>query len=162
MGDDRRHDLFSKVVARNLDPTRVARVADVAGGKGVLSKKLRVLGFKSVVTFDKRKTSRHKRSDPAYRNYWFTADEEELFDAVVAMHPDQGTDHSILYGARRRVPVIVCPCCVLPHAEAYRGPKRFEDWISHLKKIAARGRLDVQEAQLPMRGRNLVLIMRPR
>lgn len=163
MGDSRRFHLFSELVTRNLKPSEFHRLADVAGGKGVLAKKLRKSGFKEVVTFDKRKLrGKGKKSDLGFRNTWFTYEERDSFDAVVAMHPDQGTDHAILYAARRRVPAIVCPCCVLPHAASYKGPKHFDKWIMHLKDLAEGHSLTTQEAQLPMRGRNLVLIMRPR
>lgn len=155
MGDTRRFRLMADLVTRNVKE-RDLWVADVAGGKGYLQAELRRRGFREVVSFDKRK--KMKRGRKGYRNEWFTYDTERGFGLVVAMHPDEGTDHAILYAARYHVPCIVCPCCVKPHGAPYKGKKDFDPWVRHLKELAHSHGLSVAEAQLPMRGRNLVLI----
>ena len=160
MGDRRRFHLMADLIARN-SLSRQSLVADVAGGKGYLQSELRQRGFKDVVSFDKRRGMAKGRKH--YRYEWFTAKgTEHGFDLVVAMHPDEGTDESILYAARHRVPCIICPCCVKPHGAPYRGKKDFDPWVRHLKALAEGNGLSAHEAMLPMRGRNLVLICRPR
>ncbi len=158
MGDNRRFHLMADLIARNC-LARDGHVADVAGGKGYLQSELRRRGFRNVVSFDKRRGMAKGRKHQRYE--WFTAATEPGFDLIVAMHPDEGTDHAILYAAKHRKPCIVCPCCVKPHGAAYHGPRYFDPWVRHLKGLAETHGLSVSEAQLPMRGRNLVLICNP-
>lgn len=158
MGDSRRFDLFGALCARNLNPSM--RIADVAAGKGLLRANLYQRGFKNVVSWDKRKRMARPRS--GYRYGYFDYRSAPDYDAVVAMHPDEGTDHAIMYGVERRVPVIVCPCCVKPSANVYWGTHTYQDWIHHLRLLAEHGRMEVTETALPMNGRSNVLILRPR
>jgi hypothetical protein len=159
MGDTRRFSLMADLISRNA-LSRDLRVADVAGGKGYLQSELYRKGFRNVISFDKRKGMARGRKN--YRYEWFTHDGTEPgYELVVAMHPDEGTDHAILYAARHRISCIICPCCIKPHGAEYRGKKDFEPWVRHLKAMAEGKRMTVSEAQLPMRGRNLVLICKP-
>lgn len=158
MGDRRRFDLFGALCARNLSPDM--RIADVAAGKGLLRANLYQRGFRNVTCWDKRKRNARPRS--GYRYGYFDFKSAPDYDAVIAMHPDDGTDHAIMYGIKRRVPVIVCPCCVRPSAATYWGAHGcYEDWMTHLVKLAERGRMDVIETALEMTGRSRVLILRP-
>lgn len=98
-----------------------------------------------------------------YRYGWFDhRSAPRDYALVVGMHPDEGTDEIIAYAAKHRVPFCVCPCCVKPHAAAYWGPKTFAPWVDHLARLAQDRGMEVTEAALPMVGRNLVLIGRPR
>lgn len=158
MGDSRRFDLFARVVARNVGTS--ARVADVAGGKGHLQAALRQLGFSDVTSWDRR--PRYAGNRRGYRYGYFDHSTAPEYDAVVAMHPDEGTDHALLYAAERRVPAVICPCCVRPSAAAYAGPGKYHAWVAHLVRLAERGGLAVTATTLPMSGRNDVLILKPR
>lgn len=161
MGDPARFREFAKVIAGQFGTSSDKRIADVAGGKGYLQSALRCQGFRNIVTFDKRpKLAKPHRRD-CYRYEWFTSDHSERFDLVVAMHPDQGTDHSILYGVRNRVPFVVCPCCILPSAATFWANKSFAGWVSHLKQLAEETHT-VSEVRMPISGRNLVLIGTPK
>lgn len=158
MGDRRRFDLFGGLVARNLRPEM--SIADVAAGKGALRANLYQRGFWNVTSWDKRK--RRARGKAGYRYGYFDHRSAPAYDAVVAMHPDGGTDEAIVYAGERRVPAIVCPCCVVPSAATYWGSHgSYEQWMRHLISLAERHRLDVAETVLPMMGRNRVLILRP-
>lgn len=84
------------------------------------------------------------------------------YDLVVGMHPDGATDHIIKYAARHRVPFIVCPCCIVPSAAAFWGRHTFGDWNMHLTKLARDGGFAVEQFVLPMHGRNIVLVGRPK
>lgn len=157
MGDSRRFDLFSKVIERHLN--KEDHIVDIACGKGYLQAALRQLGFKRITSWDKRKRTAKNRM--GYRYGYFDYRHKEKYDAVVAMHPDEGTDHAVLYAGNHQVPAIICPCCIKPHAVAYWGDYNFHSWVSHLKALAVDLGLTIQELMLPMSGKNLVLILRP-
>jgi hypothetical protein len=159
MGDSRRFDLFGAVVARNLD--RAMSIADIAGGKGLLRANLYERGFRNVTSWDKRR--RYAKGRLGYRFEYFDHRTAPTYDAVVAMHPDGGTDEAIVYAGERRVPAIVCPCCAIPSAATYWGARgSYSQWMTHLVRLAERVGLEVTRTALPMTGRNQVLILRPR
>jgi hypothetical protein len=156
MGDTRRFSLMADLIARNIN-TRALRIADVAGGKGYLQSELRRRGFENVLTFDSCKgTPIHRPFN--YRRQLFLHTIEEKFDAIVAMHPDGGTDHAILYASKHKIPFFVCPCCIIPSATKFSGPSNSHSWINHLIRLAERYKVDVQEIQLKMQGCNMVLM----
>lgn len=157
MGDSRRFHEFVKVIRRIIPID--SNVADVAGGKGYLQAAMRQLGYDNVTSWDKRKKYASNRR--GYRYGWFEWDTAPEYDAVVAMHPDEGTDHAILYAARHRVPAIVCPCCVKPSGEVYCGAHEFRAWCEHLERLATQRGCDVKWTALPINGRNLVMIVTP-
>lgn len=158
MGDPRRFDTFAKLVAKHVPPT--ASVADVAGGKGYLQAALRQLGYRSVVSWDRRRRCATGRS--GYRYGYFDHRSAPDYDAVVAMHPDEGTDQAIVYAVERRRPALVCPCCVKPSATVYWGDGNYRDWCLHLAHVAERGKMDVTWTALPIIGRSTVLILKPK
>lgn len=157
MGDARRFDTFAKLIAKNIPVT--ADIADVAGGKGYLQAALRQRGYKKVTSWDKRKRCATGRA--GYRYGWFDHRTAPAYDAVVAMHPDEGTDEAIVYACKHRVPALVCPCCIKPSAEVYWGDGNYKDWCAHLTRLAVRGGMDVTWTTLPIQGRNDVMILRP-
>jgi hypothetical protein len=157
LGDSRRFRLFAERIAANIPAA--ARVADVAGGKGRLQAELRKLGYADVTTYDKRRECSCGR--PGYVYGWFRWDQPAGFDAVVALHPDEGTDHALLYAISNRVPAVVCPCCISPSGAAYGGNRTYPAWFAHLVRLAQRGRMRVTTAKLAMTGRNDVIIATP-
>jgi len=159
MGDSHRFDLFARMVATNF-PKKDARIVDVAGGKGYLKEALRDLGYTNVLTMDKNRKAAKKQKHLAYKYGYFNCNTQEHFDCVVAMHPDEATDHAVLYATKHRVPAFVCPCCIKPDAAAFFERYNFPNWVNHLKRLA-RG-MDVQELYLKMAGKNLVLKLTPR
>ncbi len=159
MGDSHRFDLFGKLIARNLD-SRMS-IADVAGGKGYLQASLRQLGYSKVETWDKRLAMARKVHRNGYRFGYFEYKTAPKYDAVVAMHPDEGTDHCILYAGLHRVPAIICPCCVKPSTVQFWGNRKYNAWMDHLIKLAGEQNLAIVQDKLPMNGRNDVLILKP-
>ncbi len=156
MGDKRRFAEFAMLINQHHPDTAI-RIADVAGGKGYLQMALRGYGYSKIMTYDKRpKLAKPHRSD-FYQYRWFSYNLGKEFDLVVAMHPDQGTDHSILYAAKNRVPFMVCPCCILPSASCFWDRHNFQGWVNHLEKLASETH-DVARIELPISGRNLVLV----
>ena len=159
MGDSRRFQLFADLVSRNL-PDRSLRIADVAGGKGYLKAALHQLGYKNVVTWDKNRKAAKKQNHSGYKYGYFDYRTQEVYDCVVAMHPDEATDHAILYASIHHIPAFVCPCCIKPDAVLFNEKYNFHLWVNHLKRLA-KG-MDIQELYLKMQGRNLVLVLKPR
>lgn len=159
MGDSHRFDLFGKLIAENLDPE--ISIADVAGGKGYLQASLRQRGFKKIETWDKRLATARKVHRNGYRFGYFDYKTAPKYDAVVAMHPDEGTDHCIMYAGLHRVPAIICPCCVKPSAVQFWETRKYNAWLDHLIKLAEQQNLTIQQKRLSMNGRNDVLILRP-
>ncbi len=116
MGDHRRFDIFSNHIVENL-PTSNIRIVDVAGGKGHLRQALFEKGFSDVTTWDKR----NKRVQGNQRFEYFNWETAPEYDILVAMHPDEGTDHSILYAAKWGIDAFICPCCAKGSAVTYWG-----------------------------------------
>ena len=157
MGDRKRFSRFAELISQTC-PDHSVRIADVAGGKGHLQAALRGHGYDDIVTFDKRPKMAKRHRQKFYRYEWFSFNKHRKgFGLVVAMHPDEGTDHSILYAVKNRVPFLVCPCCILPSATSFWGRKSFGGWVSHLEGLALESH-EVRREMLPIAGRNLVLV----
>jgi hypothetical protein len=160
LGDPSRFRVFAKYIAAEFGPE--ARIADVAGGKGKLRASLHLLGYRSVTTIDTRRHLARGRRGEAYRLFDWRS-EPGAYDLVVGMHPDQATDHLILFAGKHRVPAMVCPCCVLPSAAPYGGARwGYGDWLHHLKSLAAGRGLSVRHVRMPFGGRNDLLILTPK
>lgn len=158
MGDSRRFDLFAKLTDKHI--YRETAIVDVASGKGYLQAALRQRGFSNITSWDKRKKNGKNRK--GHRYGWFNWKCKEEYGAVLAMHPDEATDHAILYAGKHKVPALVCPCCVKSDAVVFWGKHTFKEWVKHLKRLADNNGLSVQEEYLPMVGKNLVLILKSR
>jgi hypothetical protein len=157
MGDSRSFDLFAKVIFSNFPPKKYPKIADVAGGKGGLQTALREKGY-NVTTFDKRKGRRNRPGRFQYQYRWFNENIKDKFNLLVGMHPDEATDVIILEAAKRKIPFVVCPCCVKPYAVPFCGAHNYWTWVKHLKRLAHKNGFTVIETLLRMNGKNLVLI----
>ena len=160
MGDSKRFDLFGKLISKQLDPAM--SIVDVAGGKGYLQASLRQLGYSKIETWDKRLATARKVHRNGYRFGYFDFKTAPKYDAVVAMHPDEGTDHCILYAGLHRVPAIICPCCIKPSAVQFWDNRNYTKWLKHLMTLAENQNLNVEQFKLPMNGKNDVLVLRPK
>jgi hypothetical protein len=159
MGDSRRFDEFAKVIARNIP--KEFSIADVAGGKGYLQSALRQLGFRNITSWDKRPKNASNRT--GYRWGFFNYKTDPEYQAVVAMHPDEGTDEALMFACTRKVPAIICPCCVKPSAITFWGSHSdSKSWMDHLTKVARQHGMDVIWTTIPITGKNHVMIVKPR
>lgn len=158
MGDSRRFSLFADLIASNWPASRF--VCDVAGGKGYLQAALYGHGFRNVISWDKRpKYSKGLRAKHYRYGYFDYRSAPIDYELVVGMHPDQGTDHIVSYAVKHRVPFAICPCCILPSAQAYFYPSNsYKHWCDHLAGLAERAGFRVTATSLPMAGRNEVLL----
>lgn len=159
MGDPRRFALFADLIAREF-PETAAHIADVAGGKGYLKAELYRRGFRRVTCWDRRRRLANGRPGQRYQLFDYRNAPRE-YDLVVAMHPDEGTDHALLYSAKHRVPCAIVPCCLTPSAVPYDGRQTWGSWNAHLVELARARRLRVEVSALPMAGRSVVLVARP-
>lgn len=162
MGDNRRFELFAKIISKHIPKSK--SLADIAGGKGYLQFALREMGYKEIETWDKRgrnKKTNIKKGAIKQRYQYFNYQTAPDYDAVVAMHPDEGTDHSILYAAKKRIPAVICPCCIKPSAKAFWERHSYHLWVKHLIKLGEYNNMEVIRTTLPMNGRNDVLIFIP-
>lgn len=160
MGDARRFDLMAKLVDAEFPQYTENPVADVAGGKGYLQASLRQRGWERITTIDRR--HRLAKGRPGQKYGLFTYNTVEKYSLVLGMHPDEATDHIILYAAKNFVPFVVCPCCVKPDAKVYSRNNNLgmnESWLNHLKTLALPTHT-IKEVRLLMDGKNLVLIGR--
>lgn len=161
MGDPARFRLLADLIAERFTPSKTA---DVAGGKGLLRSQLSTRGFSNVTTIDHRKRLAKGRPGQHYGLFdWRTSED---YDLIVGMHPDEASDHIVLYAAERRVPFVLCPCCVKPSAaplsfEYLSNSRSQPQWFTHLSALAQARRMIVEWLYLPMRGANLVLIGTP-
>ena len=159
MGDTRRFDLFGVYIMRHA--TTTTRIADIAGGKGILQANLRQHGFLRVETFDKR--SKHKRGGGMnYKHRLFTPQLAQGFQLLVGMHPDEATDVIIVSAIKNHIPFIVCPCCIKPTLTVYRGKRYYEGWVNHLENVATSGGYSITRTHLKMQGNNIVIHGRPK
>lgn len=157
MGDSKRFRKFAELISYHF-PNREQRIADVASGNGSLQQELRQRSFINIISWDKRR--RNAKGRPGYRYKLFNWRCDEKYDLVIGMHPDEATDHIIMYAVRNNIPFVVCPCCIKPSAYIYNDKSNFELWVEHLKRLA-RGFI-ITEHYLRIDGKNLVLIGKPR
>jgi len=148
-GDPRRFHFFAEYIAARIP--RSAHIVDVASGRGILQAALRERRFSHVTSWDRRRRSPYNRD--GHRYDWFRHDTQESYDAVVAMHPDEGTDHAILYTGHHQISAIICPCCVRPSARPFWEPAKYHVWCAHLERMAQAVSLQVRWDRLPMNGR---------
>ena len=156
MGDTRRFHLLAQLALKHIPLG--ANVVDIAGGKGYLQAALRQAGYTQVTSWDKRPKYANSRRR-LYRYGYFDWQRAPNYGAVVAMHPDEGTDHAVLYAASRGLPGLICPCCIKPDAVAFWQNYKFDLWCRHLEGLALRYERQVIWTRLPMNGRSEVMII---
>lgn len=162
MGDRTRAEELALFVAATFPEAK--RIADVAGGHGVLSYWLRELGFDAVlieprpaplprwIRRDLRKRAVREGHLTTIERITRPVEEVELpaFDAVVAMHPDQATEPAVRAAVKHGLGFAIVPCCVF----ALDGTSySCQGWLDYLASLAPGCRTDA----LPMSGANIVL-----
>ena len=99
----------------------------------------------------RKRRLRGERTNPI-RRVVASVEDVELgeFDLVVALHPDQATEPTILGCLASGVDFAIVPCCVFP-LDQTRYTR--EGWVSYLVSLAP----GIQCARLPIRGANLAI-----
>jgi hypothetical protein len=160
MGDIRRFDCMAKLIARQFSEYKERDIADVAGGKGFLREALQKIGYRRVNVIEESR--RCKKSLPGDKWKRFRYDAKEKYSLVIGMHPDEATDHIVLYAVRNNVPFVVCPCCVKPSAVPFdQVNSHYARWCKHIANLAVKTH-NIMELTLPITGPNTVLVGRPK
>ncbi len=104
-GDPNRFEILAHYIGGKY-AGHVKRVADVAGGQGMLA---RILTKKYNFEVDVIDPRGHPLVGVHNRAEEYTADMAEFYDLIVGLHPDQATK-DIVYSALVR-PTLIIPCC---------------------------------------------------
>jgi hypothetical protein len=147
VGDPNRFKITAEFIRKNFKP---CTVADVAGGKGLLSLELAKFGFDCTVIETNPRPQNHSIKNLKGK---FTPQMAANFDLVVGLHPDQAT-HAICESAKAGHKVVLVPCCFY-----WQGINSHGD-ISHtIRKYLAKYKIPYFETQLKMNGKNLVFVI---
>ena len=155
MGDSLRGVIFGHWVRKQFPPHHFPRVADIAGGTGILSSELKYFGYHCTVFDVKRgKDKGYQRVEADVENLKF---EPKAFDLVLGLHPDQATFHIIRLAKEAGVPFAIVPCCVMPPTEYQHLTFTEREWECWLIRQAHQAGFATFLARLQMRGKNLAI-----
>lgn len=163
--DGRRGRVFAEFIHKTYP--HVHRIADVAGGRGSVSFHLYQLGYAATI-IDERDAQLPGRLQRVLRKQSVEqgriveiprvvkkVQDVDLrsYDLIVALHPDEATEHVVRAGIEHGKDFAVVPCCVFP----MDGVKRSrEAWREYLISLSP----DIMTARLPIDGANVVLYRR--
>lgn len=151
MGDTKRFQVTADFIARNFVP---CRVADVGGGKGDLSTALRDHGFICTVINTRKAAVSGQQIAVSRIRAHFTPDMATDYDLLVGLHPDGATE-ALAQAALSGMPVVIVPCCHYWRGIDSHGSTSMADTI---RRYWRKHHVDFWETQLPMSGKNLILI----
>jgi hypothetical protein len=158
-----RFQLLARWIEETFPP---CRVADVGGGKGLLTYLLRKDGYDAVVIdpLEQPLPGRYRDIDSGERvrvpaaasvprvTAPYRPQLGERFDLLVALHA-HGTNLAVLdTAARAGTSCVVLPCCVIDEPAV---PPREQNWFTWLLQRAARLGLDPQPFYLNFSGQNV-------
>ena len=165
VNDKRRFPVFANFIQKTYP--HACTVADVGGGHGNLSYYLYELGYTSTIIDSrvtrlpgrlqrvmKKKSRKQGRVVEIPRIVGDVQDVDlQPFDIVVGLHPDEATEHMVRAAINLGKDFAIVPCCVFP----IDGVKRSQQcWFEYLASLSA----DIDTAELPIEGANLVLYRR--
>jgi len=147
MGDTRRFEVLASFISRNFKP---CKVADVAGGTGLLSYFLLQYGFTPTVIDPRnsnllREFRRYAHKISRIRSE-FSSNMAVDFDLIIGLHPD-GATKAICESGK---PCVVVPCC--------NFWKRGSDIILIVRDYFQRHFHNWFETSLPINGKNTVFV----
>lgn len=151
-GDPARFDVVADVVAERFPDARY--VADVAGGQGMLSRRLSKRHGYDCEVIDPRGWALKGVSS---REQHYSSDMAEFYDLIVGLHPDEAL-RPVVDSAQCR-PVLVIPCCNFWTRARRLGQAELLDAVrAHQQEIGGTS----ETVQLDFRGpKNRGLILRP-
>lgn len=144
MGDRCRFAILASFIERNFPPSRFPRVADVAGGTGMLSLELLRLGYRATVIDPPRSglpkgVRKQERKGalksgrlltPMFDNKPVGQADLSDFDLLVGLHPDEATE-PLVYLAQQ-TPVVLVPCCNKGFGIASHGSPNATDTVRRI------------------------------
>lgn len=127
-GDPARFEVIASYIAKNYTGT-VKRIADVAGGQGMLC---RILSKKYNFECEVVDPRGFALIGVKNRSEEYQADMADYYDLIVGIHPDEALKE-VVYSAKVR-PVIVIPCCNFWSKEETLGREALLDKIEEFYK----------------------------
>jgi hypothetical protein len=150
MGDDRRFRVVAEYVEKNFPDVKY--IADVAGGKGYLSRILSKKNYDCELIEPRENIVKGVK----HRRECFRADMADYYDLLIGLHPDDATPE--LAKAALIRPVILIPCCNFWDNKR-RGLK---DLLEAIKDFYGRNSIYYQEYRFDFKGpMNIGLVSLP-
>ena len=153
-GDPRRFDVVADFVINRFNRTGMEYVADVAGGKGLLTRTLSKKGNFTCELIDPRQTvlkGIHHRAEQ------FQAEMADYYDLLIGLHPDDALRE--LAKAALIRPVVLIPCCNFWDDQRRGCAELLEAIESFYKQNSVR----FERITLDFRGpKNVAIVSRPR
>lgn len=152
-GDAKRFQVIADFIAHNYTG-RVNRIADVAGGQGMLSRIL-----KKKYNFDCEVIDPRGWCLVGVQNRLeeYRADIADYYDLIVALHPDEALKEVVLSALVR--PVIVIPCC-----NFWDNKKKLdgEEVLDEIEKFYLKNKVEFERVVFDFEGpRNIGLVSEP-
>lgn len=151
-GDSERFDVVSDFVIQKYSG-EATYIADVAGGKGMLTRILSKKGNFDCELIDPRPTV---LKGIRHRQETFSADMAEYYDLLIGLHPD----HALRELAKSAIikPVILIPCCNFWDEET-RGT---EELLSVIEEYYRQNSVIFERVALCFKGpKNIAIVSRP-
>lgn len=155
MGDEKRFSAVAEYVEKNFPDVKY--IADVAGGKGYLSRILSKKNYDCELIEPREKVVKGVK----HRKEQFRVDMADYYDLLIGLHPDDAT-RELAQAASIR-PVILIPCCnfwddkrrgLKDLLEAIKDFYRQNSICYHEHKFDFKGPMNIGLVSLPNVGRN--------
>ena len=152
-GDPRRFDVVADFVISRFSRAGVEYVADVAGGKGLLTRTLSKRGNFICELIDPRKTVlkgiRHRAEQ-------FQAEMADYYDLLLGLHPDDALRELVKAALIR--PVVLIPCCNF-WDDQRRG---CEELLEAIEDFYRQNSVDFKRVTLDFKGpKNIAIVSEP-
>lgn len=153
-GDPRRFDVVADLVIKRFGRTGIEYVADVAGGKGVLTRTLSKKGNFTCELIDPRKTV---LKGVNHRAEEFRAEMASYYDLLIGLHPDEALRE--LAKAALVRPAVLIPCCNF-WDDQRRGCKEL---LEAIETFYQQNSVSFQRVTLDFKGpKNVAIVSEPR
>lgn len=149
MGDSRRFVALARFVADNF---RSCRVADVAGGSGLLAYELEKVGFDCTVIDTKPHAG--ATGIKTIKGEFKASSMATKFNLVIGLHPDSATEE-LAHAAVLGIPTVIVPCCWYWTGIDSHGAANVPGIIRHYWQ---KNHVPFWETTLKMNGKNLVFV----
>ncbi len=153
-GDARRFDVVADFVMDRFNQRDIEYVADVAGGKGLLTRTLSKKGNFVCELIDPRKTV---LKGIRHRTEQFQAKMADYYDLLIGLHPDDALRE--LAKAALIRPVVLIPCCNF-WDDQRRGCKEL---LEAIEDFYRKHPVDFERVALDFKGpKNIAIVSEPR
>jgi hypothetical protein len=152
-GDPKRFETLAYFIAQNYFG-KVKRIADVAGGQGMLARILKKKYNFDVEVIDPRGNT---LVGVESRKEKYSAEIADYYDLIVGLHPDSALQEVVLSALVR--PTVVIPCCNFWDQTKVLGT---EDLLEEIKKFYDKNGVKYEEVTFDFAGpKNIGLVTTP-